>query len=97
MALNRSKDGLAPVSILTSGAGPARGRFRWLRVLAALYGQPISAFGTTVVLFFIMVAILGPWFTPYAATEQISTEARQPPQPSISSGPIGWGGMFLAG
>jgi peptide/nickel transport system permease protein len=50
-------------------------------VLAELYAQPASALGTTIVLLFIVVALFGPWIAPYSATQQIPSEARQPPSP----------------
>lgn len=70
-----------PASISTSATLQPRSRTRprWLRVLATIYAQPASAFGTTVVLLFILVAILGPLIAPYSATVQIFAEARQPP------------------
>ncbi len=81
MALNRSKEGLVPISRPVAGDTSARGRSRWLRLPAVLYGQPASALGTTIVMFFIIVALLGPMLVSYAATEQIATESRQPPSP----------------
>jgi len=65
----------APVAVPT----PERPSSRWLRVLATIYAQPASAFGTTVVLLFVVVALLGPLIAPYSATEQISAAARQAP------------------
>jgi peptide/nickel transport system permease protein len=44
-----------------------------------MYGQLTSAFGTTVVLFFVLMALLGPAIAPYGATQQIPSEARQAP------------------
>jgi len=52
---------------------------RWLRTLTRLYTQPASAFGTTVFLFFIIIALIGPFIAPYGATEQIRADARQVP------------------
>jgi len=49
------------------------------RVLRDLYRKPASAFGATVVLLFVLLAILAPWIAPYGPTEQIYTDARQPP------------------
>lgn len=48
-------------------------------VFFSLYTRPVSALGTTVVLFFLVLALLGPWIAPYSATEQIAGEARQAP------------------
>jgi peptide/nickel transport system permease protein len=52
---------------------------RWLRTLTRLYTQPASAFGTTVFLFFVIIALIGPFIAPYSATEQIRADARQAP------------------
>ncbi|MEX2536678.1 MAG: ABC transporter permease [Trueperaceae bacterium] len=52
---------------------------RRLRVLKSLFERRSAAFGTTVVLFFLLVALLGPLLAPYGANEQILSEARQPP------------------
>ncbi len=54
---------------------------RWRSVLRELYARPASALGTTIVLLFIVVALFGPWIAPYSATQQIPSEARQPPSP----------------
>ena len=51
----------------------------WRRLLRALYAQPASAFGTTVVLVFVAIALLGPLIAPYSATEQIAGAARKVP------------------
>lgn len=55
------------------------GRTRWQQVLAELYARPASAVGTSIVFVFILLAVLGPLLAPYSATEQVLTEARQPP------------------
>lgn len=47
--------------------------------LRTLYGRPSAAFGTTVVFFFLLVALLGPLLAPYGVNEQVFTDARQPP------------------
>ena len=52
---------------------------RWLRVLRSLYAHPTSAVGTTIVLFFLLMALFGPWIAPYGSTEQIAGAARQAP------------------
>jgi peptide/nickel transport system permease protein len=57
-------------------AGSKRG---WVRISHALYARPASAFGTTVVLLFVAIAVLGPWIAPYSATEQIASAARRAP------------------
>src|SRR5262245_52549555 len=52
---------------------------RWTRILHTLYARPTSAIGTTVVFFFVLMALLGPWLAPYGGTEQIAGVARQAP------------------
>ncbi len=52
---------------------------RWLQVLRSLYRQPASAVGTTFVILFLLMALLGPWLAPFSSTEQISGAARQAP------------------
>lgn len=49
------------------------------RVLQGLYAKPASGFGTTLVLAFLMLAVLGPLVAPYGANEQIFKDARQAP------------------
>lgn len=49
--------------------------------LSVLYAQAASAFGTSVVLLFLFIAVFGPLFAPYGPTQQIASEARQPPSP----------------
>jgi len=44
-----------------------------------LLRRPASAFGTSVVVLFVLLAILAPWIAPYGPTEQIYADARQPP------------------
>jgi peptide/nickel transport system permease protein len=63
----------------TSTWESARPQPRWLRFLARVYAQPASAFGTTIVLLFVLIAIFGPFITPYSATAQNTAEARQAP------------------
>jgi peptide/nickel transport system permease protein len=58
----------------------ARGRgLRGLRFLRSLYARGSAAFGTTVVLLFLLVALAGPLLAPYGANEQVFSEARRPP------------------
>lgn len=58
----------------------ARGRgVRWLRFLRALYSRGSAAFGTSVVLLFLLVALAGPLLAPYEANQQDFSEARRPP------------------
>jgi len=56
-----------------------RRRRRVPEALRDLFRRPSSAFGTTIVLLFVLLAILAPWIAPYGPTEQISADARQPP------------------
>lgn len=67
--------GTHPVAV---SAAPGRGR-RWFAVVRALYRQPTSAIGTTLLVVFVLVALFGPLIAPYAANEQIAADARQPP------------------
>jgi len=48
-------------------------------VLCDLFRRPASAFGTSIVLLFILLAIFAPWIAPYTPTEQIYADARQAP------------------
>jgi peptide/nickel transport system permease protein len=79
MAINRAGGELAQVSILATSNLRTQSKYGWLRVPHALYAQPASAFGTTVVLLFVAIAVLGPWIAPYSATEQIASAARKAP------------------
>ena len=47
--------------------------------LKALYARPVSAFGTTIFILFLLAALLGPAIAPYGPNEQIFEDARQPP------------------
>lgn len=44
-----------------------------------LFRTPSSALGTTVVLLFIFLALVGPWLAPYGPTQQMARAARQAP------------------
>lgn len=63
---------------VAESVAPARGR-RFLSALRRLYTRPISAFGATIVLIFILVALFGPLIAPYGFNEQIYSDARQAP------------------
>ncbi len=63
---------------MTAGVTPVRG-WRPFAVLAELYRKPASALGTSIVLVFLVVALLGPLIAPYGANEQLAAEAQQPP------------------
>ena len=65
-------------SQIGQSAAPIRGR-RLLFILRCLYKNPTAAFGTTVFLLFLLMAMIGPFIAPYSANEQIPSDARQPP------------------
>ena len=44
-----------------------------------LYSRPASAIGISLVLIFVLVALLGSFIAPYSSNEQIAADARQPP------------------
>ncbi|NIV34339.1 MAG: ABC transporter permease subunit, partial [Anaerolineae bacterium] len=50
-----------------------------LNWLSRFYRKPASAIGVTAVLLFLLIALFGPLIAPYSATEQIPSDARQPP------------------
>lgn len=52
---------------------------RLVATFRQLYRQPISAFGTTIVILFLLLALVGPLLVPYQENQQIAAEARQPP------------------
>lgn len=79
MTIRSSGEGPAPVALPTLASRYRRPPPIWLRVLATLYAQPISALGTTIVLFFAVLALAGPLIAPYGANQQIAGAARQPP------------------
>lgn len=57
---------------------PGRAQRVW-QGIRRLYGRAASALGTTLVLIFLLLALLGPWIAPYGKNEQIFTDARQAP------------------
>jgi peptide/nickel transport system permease protein len=58
---------------------PIKRVWQGLRVLRALYAQPTSAVGTSIVLLFLLIAVFGPLLAPYGPTQQILADARQVP------------------
>ena len=62
----------------TTGVAPASGR-RFLSSLRSLYDRPVTAFGTSIFILFLFLAVAGPWIAPYGSNEQVYTDARQPP------------------
>ncbi|MFL7839187.1 MAG: ABC transporter permease [Candidatus Promineifilaceae bacterium] len=61
-----------------SGVAPGRGR-RLLSSFRVLFDRPVTAFGTSIFLLFLFLAVAGPWLAPYGSNEQIYSDARQPP------------------
>jgi peptide/nickel transport system permease protein len=61
-----------------TGAAPVRGR-RLSSLLSGLYSRTASALGTTIVLVFLTLALLGPLIAPYGINEQIASDALRPP------------------
>jgi peptide/nickel transport system permease protein len=66
-----------------ANAPPPRALPGWLQglgmVVRAVYARPTSAAGTTIFVFFVLLAVFGPLLAPYGLNEQIYTAARQPP------------------
>jgi peptide/nickel transport system permease protein len=57
------------------------GRPALLRTLAALYSRRASAIGTSIVLAFVLIALLGASLAPYSLNQQIAGATLQPPSP----------------
>lgn len=57
---------------------PTRGQ-RFSGFLKRLYREPTSAFGTTIFILFVLMAVVGPLLAPYGFNEQIIEDARQAP------------------
>jgi len=51
------------------------------KLWCGLYSRPASAIGISLVLIFVLVALLGSFIAPYSSNEQIAADARQPPSP----------------
>jgi peptide/nickel transport system permease protein len=71
-------------TIDTSASTPQRSAvprpgFSLRAVLLGLTGRPLPLVGTVLVVFFLVVAVLGPWIAPYDYAEMIRGAARQPP------------------
>jgi peptide/nickel transport system permease protein len=62
-------------------AAPTRER-RWRALLTGLYRKPASALGTTLVIIFLLLALLGPLLSPFGENEQLPADALQPPSPA---------------
>ncbi len=54
-------------------------KLRPTSLLRKLFKRPSSAFGTTIILLFLLLAILGPLLAPYEANEQIVSDTHQSP------------------
>ena len=59
-------------------AAPNRVR-RFFSAFRHLFDRPVTAFGTTVFLLFVLLALVGPSIAPYGANEQVYADARQAP------------------
>ncbi len=64
-----------------AGAALSRGR-RFVSQLNRLYSVPTAAFGTTIVILFLILALVGPLIAPYGANQQDFQDARQAPTSS---------------
>lgn len=64
--------------IVVNSAVRSPGR-RLLAILKALYRRRASALGTSIVLLFAILALIGPWVVPYEVNQQIPEDARQAP------------------
>jgi peptide/nickel transport system permease protein len=62
-------------------AAPTRER-RWRALLTGLYRKPASALGTTLVIIFLLLALLGPLLSPFGENEQLPADELQPPSPA---------------
>jgi peptide/nickel transport system permease protein len=71
--------GERPPGVDTSLLPTARHRGRLARLLRGLYSKTASAFGTTIFLLFIILAIIGPFVAPYGSNQQIASDASQAP------------------
>lgn len=79
MALETQDNQLHGMTLSGATGAAGTGRAGWARVPRALLSRPASAAGTIIVLAFALLALAGPLVAPYGATEQIFSDARQPP------------------
>jgi peptide/nickel transport system permease protein len=63
---------------IASSAARSLGR-RLFVIFRSLYQKPASALGTTIVLLFVALAVIGPWIAPFNVNQQIAQDARQAP------------------
>ncbi len=52
---------------------------RTVNVLREILSRPATAVGAAIFVFFLIIALIGPWIAPYGNNEQIAEDARQPP------------------
>src|SRR3990172_3781177 len=64
--------------VIQQSVGPS-GAQRFASTVKRLYTRPASAFGASVFVIFLILALFGPFFAPYGLNQIIATEARQPP------------------
>lgn len=69
---------VSPASETARVAAPGWGR-RLASGFRQLFARPASAFGTSVVLIFFLLAMIGPWLAPYGVNQIIPADARQAP------------------
>lgn len=56
--------------------------WRVRHLLKGLYARPSSAIGATITFLYLLMALAGPFLTPFRPTQIIPVEARQPPSPT---------------
>ena len=64
--------------VIQQSAAPSWAQ-RFAGTVKRLYTRPASAFGASVFVIFLILALFGPFFAPYGLNQIIATEARQPP------------------
>jgi peptide/nickel transport system permease protein len=71
------------MAIMQSGPADTGVALDWGRRLLSsfrtLFLRPVSAFGTTIFILFLFLAVAGPWLAPYGYNEQVYSDARQAP------------------
>lgn len=70
--INHESRSTAPAAV------PSRWQ-RWWHHIKLLFARPSTAIGTTIVILFLLVALIGPFIAPFGENEQIAADARQPP------------------
>lgn len=64
---------------MTEGTILARRSRRWLALARGLYARPSSALGASLVALFVLLAVVGPFVTPYGPIEQTFADRSRPP------------------